>query len=57
VIHSDQNKVTPADPHEIRLLGTGKYKYGQTNPPSIPLDELMPNGGYDENEIQQYKDE
>jgi len=42
-----------ADEHELRLLGRGKFRYGQTNPPSIPLEDLLPKG-YDEGEIQQY---
>jgi hypothetical protein len=39
------------------LLGRGSFKYGQTNPPSKPLNELFPNGGFPEGEIQKYKDE
>ena len=45
-----------ADPHEIRLLGRGSFKDGQTNPPTIALDDLYPNGGFPEGEIQQYQD-
>jgi len=29
----------------------------QTDPPSIPVDELFPSGEFPEGEIQQYKDE
>jgi hypothetical protein len=29
----------------------------QTDPPSIPVDELFPSGDFPEGEIQQYKDE
>jgi hypothetical protein len=29
----------------------------QTEPPSIPVDELFPSGEFPEGEIQQYKDE
>jgi len=48
----------PALPHEIRVLGRGSFKYGQTNPPSIPVVDLFPNAtGFPEGEIQQYKDD
>jgi hypothetical protein len=51
----------PATPHIIRLLGTGSFKYGQTNPPTIPVIDLFrkhfPEGGYPAGEIQQYRDE
>eukprot|EP01114_Cavostelium_apophysatum_P009659 TRINITY_DN2288_c0_g1_i1.p2 TRINITY_DN2288_c0_g1~~TRINITY_DN2288_c0_g1_i1.p2 ORF type:complete len:463 (-),score=141.48 TRINITY_DN2288_c0_g1_i1:2035-3423(-) len=50
-------KETPADPHDIRVLGRGAFRYGQTNPPTIPVAELFPNGGFPEGEIQQYKDD
>jgi len=49
--------VIEVEPHNIRLLGLGQLRHGQTNPPSIPLDQLMPNGGYFPGEIQHYKDD
>jgi len=47
----------PADPHEIRLLGSGSFKYGQTKPPSKPVPDLFPQKGYPVGEIQNYKDD
>eukprot|EP01117_Protostelium_nocturnum_P007942 TRINITY_DN2835_c0_g3_i1.p1 TRINITY_DN2835_c0_g3~~TRINITY_DN2835_c0_g3_i1.p1 ORF type:complete len:523 (-),score=206.08 TRINITY_DN2835_c0_g3_i1:163-1623(-) len=52
----DTTKVTPADPHEMRLIGTGLFRHGQTSPPSIPLDQLLPNGGFIVAEVQNYAD-
>jgi hypothetical protein len=54
----DFNSVIPADQHDIRLLGLGSFRYGQTKPPSIPVVDLFPNGtGFPQGETQNYKDE
>eukprot|EP01117_Protostelium_nocturnum_P007940 TRINITY_DN2835_c0_g1_i1.p1 TRINITY_DN2835_c0_g1~~TRINITY_DN2835_c0_g1_i1.p1 ORF type:complete len:153 (-),score=74.24 TRINITY_DN2835_c0_g1_i1:120-545(-) len=29
-----------ADAHEMRMIGIGSFRHGQTSPPSIPLDKL-----------------
>ncbi|PRP74764.1 hypothetical protein PROFUN_06625 [Planoprotostelium fungivorum] len=52
----DRSKVTVVDPHEIRLLGHGLLRHGQTNPPSIPLDLIRPAEGFLPGEIQPYID-
>ncbi|KAG6491376.1 hypothetical protein ZIOFF_052716 [Zingiber officinale] len=41
----------------IELPKKKKEPLQQTNPPSIPVDELFPSGEFPEGEIQQYKDE
>eukprot|EP01116_Phalansterium_solitarium_P012861 TRINITY_DN2952_c1_g1_i1.p1 TRINITY_DN2952_c1_g1~~TRINITY_DN2952_c1_g1_i1.p1 ORF type:complete len:506 (-),score=222.83 TRINITY_DN2952_c1_g1_i1:106-1623(-) len=43
-----------ADPHEIRNLGHGSFKYGQTNPPTKPVASLFPNGAFPIGEEQEY---
>ena len=40
-----------------RSCGAGKKKLKQTEPPSIPLTRLFPDGIYPEGEWQSYKDE
>jgi methionyl aminopeptidase len=42
-----------------RVLCSRKKKdpLQQTDPPSIPIDELFPSGDFPEGEIQEYKDE
>ena len=46
-----------ADAHEIRKLGRGIFRYGQTNPPTKTVPDLFPNGNYPIGEIMDYKDE
>eukprot|EP01116_Phalansterium_solitarium_P012863 TRINITY_DN2952_c1_g2_i1.p1 TRINITY_DN2952_c1_g2~~TRINITY_DN2952_c1_g2_i1.p1 ORF type:complete len:503 (-),score=249.51 TRINITY_DN2952_c1_g2_i1:344-1852(-) len=46
----------PADPHEIRVLGHGSFKHGQTNPPSKPVAALFPTGNFPHGEEQDYQD-
>jgi hypothetical protein len=39
------------------MLGRGVFRYGQMNPPTIPVDKLFPNGGYPVGEEFEYKGE
>eukprot|EP01118_Nematostelium_gracile_P005451 TRINITY_DN1728_c0_g1_i11.p1 TRINITY_DN1728_c0_g1~~TRINITY_DN1728_c0_g1_i11.p1 ORF type:complete len:460 (-),score=133.34 TRINITY_DN1728_c0_g1_i11:34-1371(-) len=56
-VESNTSAAIPADAHEIRLLGRGSFKYGQTNPPSIPLTKLFPKGNFPQGEVHEYKDD
>lgn len=42
--------------HEIRQCGIASFKYGQTNPPTIPVADLFPKGGFPVGEFQNYND-
>jgi len=57
ITNSKNDTIIPADPHIIRLLGNGTFKYGQTKPPTKPVIELFPKGEFPVNEIMDYKDD
>ncbi|PRP81504.1 hypothetical protein PROFUN_10944 [Planoprotostelium fungivorum] len=52
----DRSQVTIVEPHDIRQLGRGLLRHGQTNPPSIPLDLIRPADGFLPGEIHPYID-